>query len=365
MFLSRLLPVMSSALVVILLVCTNPAHAGANNEGNYYFVNAGSLNVRAEKNTGSRIVGKLERDDMVRVVDKAIFSSWWEIDSPVSGFIHSKYLSDRAQNKQLYVTSETLNVRQAATTNSSIVGKLSQGEAVKVVRMTRSGNWWEIESPLKGFVYADFLSEDHDESEHQATVSSGSDRDHHFVVGGGISIHFFFSTDDTRGGGDDFGNAESVFYTMGTRLYGEWYYTDKTGFGALMNRQTASRTYTDSGLNADIEQNWDINHFFLTFNFLPFGFDRWTDMVLYGGIGRSQVTYEESADSSSIDSVSEQTSGTAFTGGIILDLGGDGFGVRLGAQYINSSYDSIKIRGREYEISTDGVTLHSDLRWAF
>ena len=360
----------SLIVFALLISLAIPGALLADSDGEYYFVDAATLNVRKEADSGSRVVGKLNRNDTVRVIDKSFFSKWWEIDSPVNGYVHADYLKEKADDKRLYVTAETLNVRREADTGSSVVGRLSEGEEVKAVRKVGSGQWWEIESPVKGFVYARFLSEDQgdeDEDDDDSSRSysrSSSSGSYNFVVGGGLGAHFFINSDETREAGSD----SAAIYSLGIRLFGEWYATNNIGFGGLMNYQIANRSYTDkSGIkDRDIDQKWTIGHYFATINYLPFGIQNSTNMLLYGGLGTSVMVYDEDASGTSRNHpVSEKTSGTSLTTGICLDLGGDGFGTRFGAQYIMTNYEDLEFNGEKYSVSTDGLTFHVDLRWAF
>lgn len=57
-----------------------------------------------------------------------------------------------------FVSSNTLNVRSKPNTSSKIVLALKRGEEVKTVRKTGDGKWWEIRSPVRGFVYAKYIA---------------------------------------------------------------------------------------------------------------------------------------------------------------------------------------------------------------
>lgn len=57
-----------------------------------------------------------------------------------------------------FVSSNTLNVRSEPTTSAKIVKALKRGEEIKTVQKTADGKWWKIRSPVKGFVYARYIT---------------------------------------------------------------------------------------------------------------------------------------------------------------------------------------------------------------
>ena len=99
------------------------------------------VNIRSEANEESEVVGKLY-DKCVGTVD-AEENGWYHITSGnVTGYVKSEYViiaSDAASvaeqvgTRVATVTTETLRVRQEATTDSSILGLIPMGEELTVL----------------------------------------------------------------------------------------------------------------------------------------------------------------------------------------------------------------------------------------
>lgn len=176
------------------------------------------------------------------------------------------------------------------------------------------------------------------------------------VIGGGLGLHLFSDLDDTRQGSDTYDGFADVFLAGQLRLFGEWFVFDKFGFGGIFNHQTTGRTYSGE------TQTWTIQNFFATVNFIPFGGQGYTRMGLYAGYGTSRYTMDSD---SSAATYSFYSAGPAYTLGIYFDWGGDGFGMRMGHQYIMTSLPDIETSARNYQVSASGNTFHYDFRWAF
>lgn len=114
-------------------------------------VNTTNLNVRSQPNTESSIIGKLKKGDIVKV--SYIENGWAAI--LIQGrvcFVSALYLSEKQEvssstgqtssTKTMYVSAQSLRVREASSTSSTVLGSLKLNERV-VVKSSRNG-WAQI-----------------------------------------------------------------------------------------------------------------------------------------------------------------------------------------------------------------------------
>lgn len=111
----------------------------------YIKTNGANLNVRKSASTNSSILGSLKNGSQVTIVET--LNGWYKINYGSSyGYISSSYVSFNGQSSATvgYVktSGSNLNVRKNATTNSGILGTLSNGAQVEIVE-TLSG-WYKI-----------------------------------------------------------------------------------------------------------------------------------------------------------------------------------------------------------------------------
>ena len=126
------------------------------------------VNVRNLPTTAGDIVGKIYDGAVAQVLDKAGENDeWFQITSGnVEGYIKAEFFiygEDAAAVMDQYVTkyaevqADRLNVRKEATTDSSRIGYISQGEKVKLVE--NLGDWMKIQytENTTGYVAAEYV----------------------------------------------------------------------------------------------------------------------------------------------------------------------------------------------------------------
>ena len=128
-------------------------------------VNANSLNVRSGAGTSYSIVGKLSKGTKVTILKKS--GSWYQIKSgSITGYVSGDYLDvtlnssngggSSTTSKTGTVTCNTLNVRSGAGSSYSIVGKLSKGTTVTILKT--SGSWYQVKSgSITGYVSSEYI----------------------------------------------------------------------------------------------------------------------------------------------------------------------------------------------------------------
>ncbi|MDM0447003.1 SH3 domain-containing protein [Clostridium perfringens] len=144
------------------------------NQDNVGLISANQLNVRNSPNENGQVIGTLYKNNKVNVLDKSI-DGWYKIDfNGRRAYVSSKYV-----NLILYKNNEVktevkkdpiegigkvnintaLNVRQASTTNSRIIGSLKGGEKVNIIN--ESNGFYKIEfNNSYGYVYSKYISKD-------------------------------------------------------------------------------------------------------------------------------------------------------------------------------------------------------------
>ncbi|MGU8236379.1 SH3 domain-containing protein [Clostridium perfringens] len=144
------------------------------NQDNVGLISANQLNVRTSPNESGQIIGTLHKNDKISVLDKSI-DGWYKIDfNGRRAYVSSKYvnlISYKNNEVKKEVKKEpiegtgkvnittALNVRQAATSNSRIVGSLKGGEKVNII--SESNGFYKIEfNNSYGYVYSKYISKD-------------------------------------------------------------------------------------------------------------------------------------------------------------------------------------------------------------
>ena len=144
------------------------------NQDNVGLISANQLNVRTSPNENGQVIGTLHKNDKVSVLDKSI-DGWYKIDfNGRRAYVSSKYVNLISYKKnevkkevkkepiegtgKVNITT-ALNVRQAATSNSRIVGSLKGGEKVNII--SESNGFYKIEfNNSYGYVYSKYISKD-------------------------------------------------------------------------------------------------------------------------------------------------------------------------------------------------------------
>ncbi|ELC8385357.1 SH3 domain-containing protein [Clostridium perfringens] len=146
------------------------------NQDNVGLISANQLNVRTSPNENGQVIGTLHKNDKVNVLDKSI-DGWYKIDfNGRRAYVSSKYvnlISYKNNEVKIEVKKEpiegtgkvnintALNVRQASTTNSRIIGSLKGGEKVNII--SESNEFYKIEfNNSYGYVYSKYISKDGD-----------------------------------------------------------------------------------------------------------------------------------------------------------------------------------------------------------
>lgn len=123
-----------------------------------------SLNVRDLGNTSGNIIGKMYAYGLATVIEKG--ESWSKIQSGnVTGYVCNDYLLfgddayDFVKNNCPYsalVTTDILNVRMTPSTESTIIGKINQGESYSII--SEEGTWIKIAyGDQSGYISAEYV----------------------------------------------------------------------------------------------------------------------------------------------------------------------------------------------------------------
>lgn len=119
-------------------------------------VNADVLNVRAEPNTSSSIVGQLNKNTKVEILDED--SNWYKINfNGKNCWVSKDFISvNQSSTTEGQVTASSLNVRDGASTSNNIIGSLNNGTKVTII--SKDNNWYKIKYQNGyGWVSADYI----------------------------------------------------------------------------------------------------------------------------------------------------------------------------------------------------------------
>lgn len=105
-------------------------------------VQATSLNVRKEASTTSNIISKLYNGNEVLIISNV--QDWYKIrlTDGNEGWISSAYAGIVKEGIDGYVNADSVNLRQEASTQSSVVARLSKGAQLNVIEKT--GDWYRV-----------------------------------------------------------------------------------------------------------------------------------------------------------------------------------------------------------------------------
>lgn len=122
-------------------------------------VTADVLNVRANPNTSSSIIGTLKQNTKVSIVE--ISSGWYKISfNNSTGWISSDYVkldSAGSVTSTGTVNADALNVRAGASTSNKIIGSLYNGAKVEII--STANGWHQIKyNDGTGYVSSDFIT---------------------------------------------------------------------------------------------------------------------------------------------------------------------------------------------------------------
>ena len=123
-------------------------------------VKADSLNVRANASTNSKILGSLSNGTKVEILSTS--NGWHKIEfNGGTGYVSADYITLNSSQVQTTSTgtvkADALNVRANASTNSSIIGSLSNGTKVEI--LSTSNGWHKIKfNGGIGYVSVDYIT---------------------------------------------------------------------------------------------------------------------------------------------------------------------------------------------------------------
>ena len=130
---------------------------GANAENETRVITCGTLNLRAEANTSSEILGKYGWGTEVLV--RGMNGDWAFVDvGGQSGYMYAKYLGEEgATNATRYVATNTRGLNLRAEPNGTILGSYPRGTAVTV--LATDGAWSKVSVDGKtGYMQSQWLS---------------------------------------------------------------------------------------------------------------------------------------------------------------------------------------------------------------
>ena len=136
---------------------TVDSKATATSKAGMVTVGSGWINVRKEASTSSPILKTLGNGRYLTLL--SLSGNWWKVEYQKGeyGYCHKNYITV-VSTEQRSVTAYTLNIRENAGTNYSIIGSLKKGDTVIV--LSTSNGWSRVlhSGNKVGFVSAKYLS---------------------------------------------------------------------------------------------------------------------------------------------------------------------------------------------------------------
>jgi cell wall-associated NlpC family hydrolase len=121
--------------------------------------------VREQPSADAKIVGKLYANSIGKVVEEADENGWIKITSgDVTGYVKQDYVAQGSQAQQIAdshstrqakVTTQTLKVRAAASTDSDVISLIGNGQQLDII--SESDGWYKVNTEDgEGYISADF-----------------------------------------------------------------------------------------------------------------------------------------------------------------------------------------------------------------
>lgn len=195
----------------------------------------------------------------------------------------------------------------------------------------------------------------------QAAQADERDNDQVVVIGAGFGGHAFSRTHHAESESSEL----DVKSALMSQYYAEWYVFDEVGVGLRFitfgTTASALTTVTLGGTTETVKDEIELNvdNWQLTVNWVPLGGSSYARLGVLAGLGISDYELAETRTPGGSDTNS--TSGTAALLGVYVDWGADGFGARLGTQYLATDLGDID----GSSVDASGRDIYLDLRWAF
>lgn len=197
--------------------------------------------------------------------------------------------------------------------------------------------------------------------------------DTYVSIGAGLATHFFTKMDDFRKGSmPGFKGSDDVNYAAGFQANAELNLCKFLALnlpigvnpGYRFQYLGVTREYTATNLvtydNTKLKQKFTYyNHIGYVDFLLPLGSSKYAVIGVEAGCGLS--TFQYSVSGTGIAETTDSVNGMVFPIGLFFDWGADGFGGRLGYDYVISKFS--KLNGSKP--SLDGHQVYINIRYAF
>lgn len=164
-----------TTLITALPICSSFANTGE--------VNGNAVRLRSEPSTNSKIITLLEKGKEVEVISKE--DGWYnvKVGSHTGWVAENLLITNESTTTQtapdvdlsiLAVTGASVNLREGPTTQTSIVGKVVEGDNLVSYGKTDDGLWYKVKfGDTDGYIYADYVTSDVNKILGEGTINDG------------------------------------------------------------------------------------------------------------------------------------------------------------------------------------------------
>ena len=271
----------SGVVGTILTIKSIPANATELNSGvsvasisKGQVVNVTStLRIREEASTNSSVLGTIRNGSTFDIISKS--GGWYQIKyNGITGYVHGDYVKEVTASSsvltkgKVYNVSTNLRVRSGASTNSSILGYITNNTEVSIVRT--EGSWYKIQyNGGYGYVSKDYVTVSTDSGNNGGNDnSSASTQSGTIKVNGALNVRSGAGTNHSVIGSLSNGAKVEIVETSGTWYkikYGSGYGYISKDYVVLNTRSIAEDTVLREGtavtlsLKVRDESNYDSN----------------------------------------------------------------------------------------------------------
>lgn len=126
-------------------------------------ISADEINIRTDATINSEVICTVRKDQLLDIISESF--EWYKVRIPpeAEAFVYKKFVS-LDEDKTARINGSNVNVRIRADLASPILGRVNDGEPVKIIE--ESGDWFKIRAPEScyGWIHKNFVTKVKDET---------------------------------------------------------------------------------------------------------------------------------------------------------------------------------------------------------
>lgn len=121
----------------------------------------GWYQVKCGNNNGWVLATLIDCFETVQTVSTTVATTTEAVDATIGNITAEDVVTAETEIKIVAVTGSTVNLRKEPTTDSTVVGKVVEGDNLIVVETVSNGEWYKVQfGDIEGYVFAELVTED-------------------------------------------------------------------------------------------------------------------------------------------------------------------------------------------------------------